>query len=122
MSTANNTPTVPAHAQQTASGRKSFRRVLVRFAGESRFTSVSVDGAFVELTAKFVPGTAFGVYATLRKAASKMQKPTFGQASSAVRLKAIAMLRGSYRPDRANADEAAERSAAVNNAAWSATG
>jgi hypothetical protein len=123
MNTAQNTLTVQEQAQapcaQTPSGAPKYRRVLVRLKGKERPTSVAVrENQFLEMV-KYTHGDEAAAFRALRKAALSVEERRNGYVSEAVRSKALASLRGSFRPVR---DDAAALLAEENNAAWSANG
>jgi hypothetical protein len=114
-----------------------FYRVLVRRAGATKHSTVSISKIDYEKLLRFAYGNVTLVHSALRVAALRVELTTValdeyatitGQTrkrqdfSAAVRGKALKMLQGSYRPDVAAkmAMTAEERVAAENNAAWGA--
>jgi hypothetical protein len=91
----------------------------VRLKGKERPTSVAVrENQFLEMV-KYTHGDEAAAFRALRKAALSVEERRNGYVSEAVRSKALASLRGSFRPVR---DDAAALLAEENNAAWSANG
>jgi hypothetical protein len=120
MTTSKNTPPAQFDAQPIGSiaptTKPKFHRILVRRKGETKHTTISISPRIYCEMLKFGYGRAEGVNGVLRRAAERVEKADSLQFSHLVRLKALAMLRGAYRPELAGVEE---RLAADNNAAWS---
>jgi hypothetical protein len=116
-----NTPTAhpDAHApaQTQARSKAKFHRILVRRDDETKHTSVSVSERCYADMLRFASGGVEEVNGVLRRAAVRVKGETRGQFSHLVRLKALSMLRGAYRPQ---AYDATHRLAEANNSVWAA--
>lgn len=104
----------------------SFKRILVRKAEADRYTTVSVGPEQYAAALRLTHGNAGQVNATPRTAALEVKTKVPAAFSSAVRKKALAKLRGSYRP---KAEPKAKvlpqvdaRLAAENNQIWEQPG
>lgn len=104
------------HAQQSPHYRANTFRVLVRRTNSKMHTTVSGPDDWFE-RAKHFAGTARAVRTALRNAALQVKEYPVGRFSHLVRRKAMASLRGNYRPA---SQEATARFAAENNWAWEA--
>jgi hypothetical protein len=126
MRTLLNTPAESETPQLPMKVSRHFRantsRVLVRRANGEPYTTVSVPDDWLARATKFA-GDVRVVRAALRRAAKQVLKHPPGNFSHLVRSKAMASLRGNYRPNQAlgEAQAAEARLAADNNAVWSAT-
>ena len=100
----------------------SFKRILVRKTEADRYTTVSVGPEQYAAALRLTYGSAGQVNATLRIAALEVKTEVPAAFSSAVRKKALAKLRGSYRPKAEPKvkvlPEVDARLAAENNSVW----
>ena len=100
----------------------SFKRILVRKPDSDRYTTVSVGPEQYTAALRLTHGSAGQVNAALRTAALEVKTKVPAAFSSAVRKKALAKLRGSYRPKaepKAKVlPEVDARLAAENNQIW----
>lgn len=98
----------------------TFKRILVRRSAASRYTTVSLSAAQYAAALRFTHQSAGQVNAALRCAALEVKTEVSADFSSAVRKKALAKLRGSYRPkEKASAPYYVDALlAAENNKGW----
>ena len=98
----------------------SFKRILVRKTEADRYTTVSVGPEQYAAALRFTHQSAGQVNAALRTAALEVKTEVPADFSSAVRKKALAKLRGSYRPkEKASAPYYVDALlAAENNKGW----
>jgi len=103
--------------------RTHVNRVIVRMPGSKTHTTVCFRDDYKQVAMKFAYGEEKTLTAALRKAALVVKESRPGHVSAAVRLKALAILRGNYIPAKAAAlcaarDDAAHILSHDNNAAW----
>ena len=100
----------------------TFKRILVRRSAASRYTTVSLSAEQYAAALRFTHQSAGQVNAALRTVALEVKTEVSADFSAAVRKKALAKLRGSYRPKaepRAQVlSEVDARLAAENNKRW----
>ena len=104
----------------------TLKRILVRRSAASRYTTVSLSAEQYATSLRFTNQSAGQVNAALRTAALEVKTEIPADFSSAVRKKALAKLRGSYRPKaepKAKVlTEVDARLAAENNLVWEQPG
>ena len=100
----------------------TLKRILVRRSAASRYTTVSLSEDQYAAALRFTYGNPGQVNAALRCAALEVKTEASAVFSSAVRKKALAKLRGSYRPKAEPKvkvlPEVDARLAAENNQVW----
>lgn len=122
------TEAAQASAQQSPPAKATFLRVLVRRSASTRYTTVSISPGYLAKALPLAYGAESGVTAALRRAAHIVKEKRPGFFSEAVRVRALASLRGGYQPAKAAALSAALSAAPdaertlqeENNAAWTA--
>mgnify|MGYP000423840076 CR=1 FL=1 len=107
---ASTTPLEMTMTTQAPTPFSGFHRVLVRKSGAPRHTTVSLTDEQFQTALKLAYGNPALVRAAVRQAALTVPATRAYDFSAAVRKKALASLRGAYRPEVARA--------MANNSAW----